>query len=320
MEYDTLDNLSRKSLVVKGNPLIEARFDELSSVEYKIIIAALSKIKPSDTILDFISFETKEFCDLLKIQKRGMYKHLKESCNKLIKRTITIEKTQNNWEKFSWLFSIKYESGTIRLKFHPYLEPYLLYCKENRIYTKYLLENVIDMDRKYSIRIYELTKQYEKIGYRIFTVNELKQLIGIPLEKYPKFTFLRKRVLEPSREEVNGLTDINIDFEEIKEGRKINKVKYLIQPKKFNMNTSQYELIPKLKLISVIRKRIYELSGSIIDFKTLNKYHRIVLIELIKKFDSGVFNKVLIKHPKNFFIWHLNDINQMFDLSNKEDY
>lgn len=316
---DEIDKLSRKMPIVKKNPLIQAQFD-LTAIEYKIILAALSKINPSLKIIDSISFEIKEFCDLLKVQKKGMYTYLKDACDKLIRRVVTIEHDKNDWIKFSWLHSIKYKNGVITLKFHSQLEPYLLFCKENKSYTKYLLENVIDMNSKYSIRIFELTKQYEKIGYRIFELDELKQLLGIPKTKYKQLSHFRNKVLNPSKEEVNGLSDINIDFELIKVGRKVEKIKYIIKSKAFMLdNKTQYDLFPKLKLVSSLRKKINDLTGVIIDFKTIEKYHKVVLIELLKKFDTGAFNKVLIGHPKNFFVWHLDSIKEMFDLRNIPD-
>jgi plasmid replication initiation protein len=307
-------NLSRKALVVKGNPLIQARYDNLSAIEYKILYSALSKISPYDGILDFISFEVKDFCNLLKIQRRGMYKHLQEACDKLLKRTITIEYQKDDWKKFSWLHIIKYKKGIIKLKFHPELKSYLLYCADNKSYTKYLLENIIDMVSKYSIRIYELTKQYSKIGTRTFTINELKLLLGISPNEYTKHDDFRKRVLNPSKIEINGLTDLNIEYEEIKKGRKIEQIKYIISKKTFDMNSNEYDLLPKLKLAAIIRKNIYDLTGEIIDFKMLSTYHRIILIELINKFNLSTFNNVLIQYPKAFFKWHLEDINSNYDI------
>ena len=320
MKNNEFTNLSRKSLVVKGNPLIQAYFDDLSTIEYKLIISAMSRITPYDNVLDFINFSVKEFCELLKVQQIGMYSYLKESCNKLLKRIITIETSKNNWEKFNWLNHIKYVHGEISIKFNPALENYLLYCVENKSYTKYLLENIIDMERKYSIRVYELNKQYEPIGYRIFDLDELKALLGIPKNKYEKFGQLKRRVLNPSMEEVNGLTDININIEEIKVGRKIGQLKYFIQKKHFDIHTSNYELLPKLKIANLIQKKIHDQTGIIVDLNIIKNYHRFVLIKLLDKFDVGTFNKVIIKSPKAFFQWHLDDIKNNYDLSSIEDF
>jgi plasmid replication initiation protein len=316
------EKFNKKYFVVKQNNLIEGKIDsDLGSLEYKLLIASLSKIKPNHEILSPIEFSIKDFCQLFKIQHDGMYSYIKQTCDKLLKRTITINLDKNRWEKFTWLYKIKYDFGKIILQFHPELEPYLLYFKKNNRYTKYLLENIIDMNSKYSIRIYELVKQYEKIGTRIFEIHELRRYLGIDEKKYKQFSDFRKKVLLPSKNEINGLTDIDISFEEIRISRRVEQIKYKIFTKKYTMNGKlQYNLIPKLKLISILSKKIYDFTGYVFNFKNLNKYHRIVLIDLIQKFDNNSFDKVLIKYPNAFFKWHLDDISNNYDTSKLEDF
>jgi plasmid replication initiation protein len=316
------EKFNKKYCVVKQNNLIEGKIDEnLGSLEYKLLIASLSKIKPNNKVLETIEFTISDFCQLFKIQREGMYSYIKIVCDKLLKRTITIEISKNEWKKFCWLYYIDYIHGKIILQFHPRLEPYLLFCQKNNKYTKYLLENIIDMNSKYSIRMYELLKQYQKIKSRTFSISELKELLGIPKTKYKKHDDFRKRILLPSKKEINGLTDIKIDYQEIKQGRKIEQIKYIILTKEYNMSGNvQYNLLPKLKLISILNKKIYDFTGYVFSFRTLNKYHRIILIDLIKKFDNNGFDKVLIKYPNAFFKWHLDDINKNYDVSKIEDF
>lgn len=63
------------------------------------------------------------------------------------------------------------------MKFSPVLEPYLLGLKET--YTKYRLGYVIHFKSEYSFRMYELMKQYEPIGERTITIEEMKELFMI---------------------------------------------------------------------------------------------------------------------------------------------
>ena len=46
-------------------------------------------------------------------------------------------------------------------------------------YKAYQLGNLIQLKSKYSVRLYELLKQYEKIGKRYFEVKELRLALGI---------------------------------------------------------------------------------------------------------------------------------------------
>lgn len=54
--------------------------------------------------------------------------------------------------------------------------PYLLQLKER--FTRYELKNILYFKNKYSIRIYELLKQYEKIGKREINIKELRGYLG----------------------------------------------------------------------------------------------------------------------------------------------
>jgi hypothetical protein len=111
-----------------------------------------------------------------------------------------------------------------------------------------------------------------------------------------------------------------VNIEEIKVGRKIGQLKYFIQKKHFDIHTSNYELLPKLKIANLIQKKIHDQTGIIVDLNTIKNYHRFVLIKLLDKFDVGTFNKVIIKSPKAFFQWHLDDIKNNYDLSSIEDF
>ncbi|MBY7013049.1 RepB family plasmid replication initiator protein, partial [Clostridium botulinum] len=83
----------------------------------------------------------------------------------------------------------------------------------------------------YSFRMYELLKQYEKIGYRIITINEIRSMLDIKKNKYPKYANLKQKVIKVSINEINTNTDLFIDYEEVKESRKITSIKFYIKSK-----------------------------------------------------------------------------------------
>ena len=112
----------------------------------------------------------------------------------------------------------------------------------------------------------------------------------------------KRKILIPSKNEVNGLSDLDIDYTCIKIGRKIEKLEYIIKRKSYSLNSTEYDLFPKLKLIAIVRTKIYDLTGQVMDVKTLSNYHRIILIELITLINGGSLDKLLIYSPRNFFI------------------
>ena len=83
----------------------------------------------------------------------------------------------------------------------------------------------------YSIRLYELLKQYEKIGHRTFEIIDLKAILGIKDDEYLRYTHFKTRVLLTAQKEILKKTDIEFTFDEIKTGRVVSSIKFIIKKK-----------------------------------------------------------------------------------------
>ena len=91
-------------------------------------------------------------------------------------------------------------------------------------------KNIINLKNKHSIRVYELLKQYEKIGKREFDLEEFKELLMIE-DQYERIYDLDRFVLNIAVDEINEFTDINIGFEKIKKGRRVVGLLFTIDSK-----------------------------------------------------------------------------------------
>lgn len=222
--------MESKTLVVKSNELIEARYD-LNLNEQKIILYAASKLDKNKEKFNILEMDIREFTDLINTSEKR-YTELRQVVRELRKKEIIIKLDKNNSEKeliTGWLSSIEYKgNGKIELEFSAKLAPYLLQLQER--FTKYELKNVLYLKNKYSIRIYELLKQYEKIGKREFELEEFKKIIGCE-GRHDRYNHFRERVLEPARKEITELTDILFDYESIADGRKVKGIKFTIVTK-----------------------------------------------------------------------------------------
>lgn len=213
------------SLVVKSNDLVEARY-KLNLNEQKIILYAVSKLDREQDNFNLLSLEVKEFTELLGTGT-DRYGEIREVVRELRKKEVIIDAPGGEIIT-GWLSSIQNKDGVIELEFSQKLIPYLLQLKE--CFTRYQLKNILYLKNKYSIRIYELMKQYQTIGHRQFTIEELKDLLMIG-DKYSEFKDFNKYVIKATMEEINTHTDINIDIKLLKRGRKVVAVKYIIQSK-----------------------------------------------------------------------------------------
>jgi len=216
-----------KELIVKHNKLIEANY-KLTLQEQKLILTLARKITKEDNNFKKCVFTVEKLSDILGLEKKGYYSELKEITKSLISRVIQIEE-HDGLLQVSWLNSAKYyeNKGIVELSFSNDLKPYLLQLGEH--FTKLEFKQLVNLSSVYAIRIYELCKQYEKIKERTIEIEKLKIMLGIEKTEYKLYGDFKKRVLEIAKREINEKTDINIDFEEIKTGRKVTSIKFLIE-------------------------------------------------------------------------------------------
>lgn len=215
----------KNNLVIKHNDLIEARY-ELNLIEQKIILYAATKIDTNKDNFNMVHIKVSDLTELMDttIQR---YKEFSIIADGLMNKGIYFKDRPD----FSvrWVASSEYiGDGIIELEFSQKLIPYLLQLKNK--FTRYQLENILNLKSKYSIRLYELMKQYEKIGKREFKIEELKRILYCE-GMYSDFRNFNRVVLETTKSEINEFTDINIDYKRIKQGRKVIGLVYTIQPK-----------------------------------------------------------------------------------------
>ncbi|MFE8698405.1 replication initiation protein [Cytobacillus sp. FJAT-53684] len=221
--------VSNNKLVTKSNMLIEANY-KLGVVEQKIILCLASNIHPSDSDFKTYTLPIKEFTKLLGLKGTPKYTELRQITKELMQKVFEV-RINKKVIQVGWLSYVAYNEteGTIDIRFDPFLRPYLLELK--REFTSYKLENVVKLKSSYAIRIYELLKQYEKIQERTFPIESLRKMLGAE-DIYPAYGNFKQRVLVPAQKELKKKTDISFQIEEIKTGRRVSKIKFVIYPAK----------------------------------------------------------------------------------------
>lgn len=76
------------------------------------------------------------------------------------------------------------------------------------------------MKEVYSLQLYQLLKQYEKLGFREFSEDSFRQTFELT-KKYNLISNLRIRVIEPAVAEINEKTELKVNFSPIKKGNKV---------------------------------------------------------------------------------------------------
>lgn len=241
--------MSEKTLVVQHNKLIEARY-RLTLEEQRLVKTLISQIHPDDN--DFKGYEIRiaELAQLIGVADEYYYSRIKVLISKLRKSTLIFTNEIGDEIETGWLSSAIYRKGKgiVELRFDPVLKPYLLHLKS--FFTPYELGNILRLKGMYSIRIYELLKQYEKIGKREFPLDAFKKILHIDTQ-YQQYRELKKYVLSPAKNEICEKTDIIFSMEEKTHGRKVVGLIFHISSKKrqqvveIDLPKEEFQQIPK---------------------------------------------------------------------------
>ncbi|HFK1812489.1 TPA: replication initiation protein [Bacillus cereus] len=221
--------IKENNIVSKSNILIEAN-SRLNLVEQKILLCLASNIEPNDRDFKTYTFPIRQFHDLLGLSGSTKYTELSKITKELLSKVIEI-RAGEELIQVSWLSSAIYNrnKGTIDMRFDPLLKPFLLELSSK--FTSYRLANVVKLKSTYAIRIYELLKQYEDLKERTISLENLRYYLDA-MDVYPNYANFKQRVLKPSQKELEQKTDISFEFEEIKIGRKVQKIRFIIRSQK----------------------------------------------------------------------------------------
>jgi len=226
-----IKQLKSGQFIVKSNTLIEARY-RLSIQESYVIFWLLTQISPDDEDFKVHRLRVEDFAEIIQVNVGNRYSELRKITKHLMQRVMEIySPDEDKTIQVSWLSSTEYEhkKGYVSLRFDPALKPYLLQLSGH--FTKIDIVDVLKLKSIHSVRIFELLLQYISIGNRKINIGELRSYCGIEKEEYAGYGMLKRKVIERAKTEINEKTGYEIDYEEIKESRKVAEIKWTIQKK-----------------------------------------------------------------------------------------
>ena len=226
---------ARALMVVKSNELVQKRMFDLTLEEQRLVLFALSKIRPDATSLaEPVEFSIREFCSVCGLSRysyKGMRQFLKDTISKLATRNTWIENNGKKESLILWINSegrTEIDGDTAYLHFSSKMEPYLVCLKS--FYTQYPLMNILLLKSKYSIRLFELLASFENQGTFNMSIEYLRKHIGATDVTYNNVTNFYRRILLPSIDEINRFTTLKIElFNLVKTGRKYTHIDFKVK-------------------------------------------------------------------------------------------
>lgn len=219
-------DLSGDISVFQSNSLAMAKYD-MSSLEQKVFLILVATIKKEDKEFKNTVFKIVDLAELMGVSPQMLYRDLKKLSKSIVSKSIEIKSENGDWEVINIVSSAKYKSnsGTIELKINKDAEPYLLQLQ--KLFTSFKLENALNLDGKYAIRIYQQAKSnIFSGGTYLLELEEFKNQLKLTQKSYQQFSNINLKVLTPAINEINEKTDIDIQVEPKKVGRKVVALKF----------------------------------------------------------------------------------------------
>ena len=243
-----------KNLVVKDNALINASYN-LELVEQRLILLAIVEARTSGkgvTPNNSLTITASSYMNHFGTNRNTAYQALKDACNNLFERQFSyIEtNTKGNMEvvRSRWVSEIRYidNEASIKLIFSPTVSPLITLLEKN--FASYELEQVAQLNSKYAVRLYEVVIAWRSTGKTpMIAIDELRNRLGVLDDEYTVTADFKRWALDKPIKQINEKTEINLSYEQHKQGRKIVgftfTVKQKSKPKK--LKTQEQERDPK---------------------------------------------------------------------------
>ena len=224
-------------LVVKDNSLIDASFN-LSLVEQRLMLLAIVEARELPKLTPETPIEVKAtaYREQYKTDKSEAYKQLADASKQLFNRQFSYIDRYADTDAITvsrWVNEVTYvhDKGMVVMYLNRNVISMISRLYEN--FTQYYLEQVSDFKSKYSIRLYELLIKYKELGSsKKYTIDELRSLLGVENTEYKTMSLFKVNVLDKAVKEINTKTDIQIKYDQFKEGRAISHIIFKLSKKK----------------------------------------------------------------------------------------
>lgn len=263
--------------IIKTNPIINARFD-ITTVQMKVFLKIIASIDQSKDDISEVQISVGELQKFVGRTSKNIHKYLQEELVKLKQRNIFYE-DENIRLDTNLLSSIIYykKQGYFSFEIPKALKPFLLQIKEN--FTVFDIRNMLFLESIYAMRLYEYCKEFERFKHFEIDVEEIKERFGIA-DRYKNYFDFKLKVINQARTELMKNSELYFDFDEIKEGKKVVRLRFTII--KNNKEVTK-DTIETLKEVDEKVLEIIDLVKMYVSESTVNAWFEKYPYEQIKK-------------------------------------
>jgi len=229
---EIVSDLNPKYWVQKSDPLVLMRSVPFSLGELKILDTYISRINASDDTRRTVIFTKEEYEELMGLTCVD-YRTLKKHTEGMLGKVVTLEMPNKEYLQFVLFEQARYhkdEYGKPIIELTcTSLAKDLFFCIGKYHYFKYALENVIKLTRKASYLLYIYIRYNRYRGNWDIDLAELRDTVldCKGQSSYQEFKIFKNRILNPAVKEINEKTDCHFEYEPVKRGRRVAKIKFI---------------------------------------------------------------------------------------------
>jgi plasmid replication initiation protein len=223
-------------VVIEPHQLMDATYN-LETTELRLLQLAFANIYMQEGILEDKLYEVdiKQYAEEFNLSHDAAYRALVTASKGIASKTIILKSSlvdkkasKSARDIIPWVHKIRYdpEDSSIKIQWHRELVPLFNDLGAGNLYSKYLLDNTRKMKSIHSIRLFRLLNKWEKQGSISWKLKEFKRLMGLAEDSYTDVRSLRKDVVEKALKDINSKSVLQVEYEVVKEGRKIVGFKF----------------------------------------------------------------------------------------------
>jgi len=221
--------------IYKNEELNQGGFGLFSNSNYQVFLLLISRIGgvdkqgvplPPENLQREHILKASELKDIFYVDQKNTYRMLKKACDKLMGKTLRIE---NRKLKKTILINVcsraeyQEKEGEITIKFTDDIMPYLAQVKER--FTLYNIREISCFNSIYTTRLYELIQDFKETGWMLKSIDQLRHSFSSE-NKFNQYGSFKKRTFAPACAEINQIHNLNLKFEEIKDGKKVTAIRF----------------------------------------------------------------------------------------------
>lgn len=290
MEFN-LDENSEQRVLLKDNILVKTKY-ELNLAENRLYNLLLYKFQKEGRSLICVITQD-EVKEVVKFKGANTINGIKEILDKLSSKKVLIEEKKLNsknsrWHNYNLIDGFTYddEFNTFEVKATEKIYDLLKKKFENGGYTPSNLNIFLNLKNYYAQRLYDLLRLWSASKTVInYSVEDIKDYLMLN-NQYPEYGNFKRRVIVPAVKELNSSGCFKIDIKEVKVGRKVESIDFIVEDldkriyfnkkessqKIVELENKEYKLKKELSVSEALSNNFYIPNKKLFTSKTLNDF------------------------------------------------